>query len=472
MRKKNVHSYYALIALFIFCSILNTARAQVTFVIDSLPEYTPPEDILYIAGDFQGWNPGDPAFALEKNNEDKWFIELDSMPSGTTIKFKFTRGDWGKVEKGINGEEIQDREFVFGNGETVSITIYNWADYGGGGSTAAENVTLMDEAFYMPQLDRSRRIWVYLPPDYEESTINYPVLYMHDGQNLFDSYTSFAGEWEVDETLNELAGQGYHVPIVVGIDNGGAERVNEYTPWENIMYGGGDGSLYLDFVVETLKPHIDQNYRTLPERESTGIWGSSLGGLISHYGALKYQVVFSKAGIFSPSYWFSDSVWLFTNEIGRQHEMRLYQLAGTLEGETMVVTTLSMHDYLTELGFDENELSTTIVEDGAHNEQFWREEFESAYLWLFHSFANSITNQRVKQEINFSPNPAENYIILPNQIGNNIDYLKICDTRGFPVLETSSVNNSQIDIALLESGFYVVQIVADNKTYSGKFIKK
>ena len=122
---------------------------------------------------------------------------------------------------------------------------------------------------------------------------------MHDGQNLFDNQTSFAGEWKVDEALNNLATQGKKVPIVIGIENGGNYRIGEYTPWVNPDYGGGDSEKYRQFIVETLKPDVDQIYRSLPGRENSGIMGSSLGGLISHFGSLRYQSVFGKAGILS-----------------------------------------------------------------------------------------------------------------------------------------------------------------------------
>ena len=134
---------------------------------------------------------------------------------------------------------------------------------------------------------------------------------MHDSQNLFDNYYSFAGEWGIDETLNSLFNAGDYGCIVVGVDNGGVERINEYSPWVNASYGGGDGDKYARFIVETLKPYIDQNYRTSPEREKTGIMGSSMGGLISFYIGLKYQEVFSKIGIFSPSFWFSKECYSF-----------------------------------------------------------------------------------------------------------------------------------------------------------------
>ena len=149
-------------------------------------------------------------------------------------------------------------------------------------STASKNVSIIEKEFIIPELNNiSHKIWVYLPPNYDQSSKKYPVIYMHDGQNLFDNATSYIGEWEVDETLNELfnkTGKGF---IVVGIENGGEERINEYTPWKNEKYGGGKGEIYIDFLVNTLKPYIDVTYRTKPQQKHTGLIGSSLGGLIS-----------------------------------------------------------------------------------------------------------------------------------------------------------------------------------------------
>ncbi len=218
-----------------------TSEGQVTFIIQSLPSYTPPEAFIYIAGNFNGWNPGDVNYRLSKNAEEMWFITLGQGNQGSSIQYKFTLGNWETVEKGPNGEEIDNRNFVYGNGDTVDIFIANWRQDGGGTSTAAENVSILSEDFEMPQLGRTRRIWLYLPPDYDTSVKSYPVLYMHDGQNLFDAATSFAGEWEVDETLNGFFGQGYQVPIVVGIDHGDEYRIPEYTPWPHPSYGGGEG---------------------------------------------------------------------------------------------------------------------------------------------------------------------------------------------------------------------------------------
>ena len=151
------------------------------------------------------------------------------------------------------------------------------------------------EKFPVPQFDSIRRIWIYLPPNYDESQECYPGLYMHDGQNLFDQLTSYSGEWQIDKSLDQLfAQQQTRGAIVVGIDNGGESRFEEYIP----KY---QGDKYLNFVVHTLKPFIDKNFRTLPDRDNTGTAGSSLGGLISLYMGLKRSDIFSKIAAFSPA---------------------------------------------------------------------------------------------------------------------------------------------------------------------------
>lgn len=462
-----------IIILVLVAFFSTSLTSQVAFIISTLPDYTPDEDLIYLAGDLNGWDPGNPDFVLVKNSEDKWEIILPQEPLGTAIQFKFTRGDWGTVEKGAQGEEIANREFVYGNGDTIYVDILNWADNGGGGSsTAAENVSIMDDNFYMPQLYRNRRIWIYLPPAYDIDSKNYPVLYMHDGQNLFDNFTSYAGEWEIDETLNELYDEGYQVPIVVGIDNGGAERINEYTPWVNLQYGGGQGSEYMEFLVNTLKPHIDENYRTLSDRENTGIMGSSLGGLISQYGALVYQDIYSKSGIFSPAYWISDSVWAFTNETGKQQPMKFYQLIGTLEGSEYVVGMWQMDSVLHQLGFGEDELFSMEDPAGNHNEVFWRDNFRVAYLWMFGDFANSIGEIVNQNEVIISPNPVTD--MLNFELPHNITYdsLKIIDTNGKILISKGSSSENSMIVSELNSGTYILVITTNNKNYSGKFVKK
>jgi len=314
--------------------------------------------------------------------------------------------------------------------------------------------------------------WVYLPPDYEQNSKNYPVLYMHDGQNLFDATTSYAGEWEVDETLNSLAEQGYEVPIVVGIDNGGTERIAEYTPWVNPSYDSGLGSEYINFIIETLKPYIDYNYRTLSDQNNTGIMGSSLGGLISQYGAIKNQDIFGKAGLFSPSYWFSDSIWAFTNEYGKQNSMRIYQMIGQLEGSQAVANMLQMEDVLKENGFTTDEVISKVIPNGEHNEALWREQFEEAYLWLFVSYANNINEKQQFKPLLITPNPVGDFLICRNLDGKQIKNISIFDSSGKKINGLSKEGPFPINVASLSTGFYIVKVKTDKEMYVGRFVKR
>lgn len=444
--------------------------AQVTFIIDELPASTPAEDQIYIAGTFNGWNPGDPESVLTLNTNEQWEITLSADTQGVTIEFKFTRGDWGTVEKGASGEEIVNRLFTYGNGDTVWVSVLNWADIPGG-STAAENVMVIDDAFYMPQLDKFRRILMYFPPDYQENVDkDYPVLYMHDGQNVFDVYTSFFGEWEVDETLNELFQEGLAVPIVVAIDHGGVDRIDELTPWVNSTYGGGQAEAYMDFIVETLKPHIDSNYRTLTDPLNTGLMGSSLGGLCSFYGVTAHQDVFGKAGVFSPSYWFSDTVWTFLQNTPITQPIRYYQMTGELEGTGMVSMTNLMNDALIEAGVDEENVSTHIISGGQHNEALWSSQFESAYLWLFADYISNVDENTNTNPVSVFPNPTNGYVYIESN--ESILSFTVFDLMGMKVLEGQSPGFQKLDLSALESGVYILRMETKNDVISVKLRKQ
>ncbi|MBL7775051.1 MAG: alpha/beta hydrolase, partial [Saprospiraceae bacterium] len=245
--------------------------AQLTVRITGIPANTPAMDRLYLAGNFNNWNAGDSSYRFQAFADGQFEITIKPAPG--QLEFKITRGSWATVEGNAQGKFLPNRILQYdGAPQTQQIQVAGWEDRSaGGGGTAAPNVFELDDDFYMPQLQRRRRVWVYLPPDYATARKRYPVLYMHDGQNLFDNNTSSFGEWQVDEALNRLFNQGDYGCIVVGIDNGGAKRLDEYSPWKNPEYGGGEGKAYLDFIVRTLKPHIDSVYRTLPGCESTGI---------------------------------------------------------------------------------------------------------------------------------------------------------------------------------------------------------
>ncbi len=250
-------------------------------------------------------------------------------------------------------------------------------------STATDNVEVLSQEFVMPRLDRLRKIRVYLPPNYSSSEKSFPVLYMHDGQNLFDDKTSYVGEWGVDEALNQLHNQNKLSLIVVGVDNGQAQRMNELSPWQNNKYGVAEGEQYMQFIVERVKPYIDSHYRTLADQQNTAIMGSSMGGLISHYAILKYPNTFSKAGIFSPSFWYSEQVYKFTEQNAPDEKARLFYLMGGNEGSDSVANMEKMVHQIKRQGHSADRVYSDVVAGGEHNEQFWRANFERAVLWLF-----------------------------------------------------------------------------------------
>ena len=252
------------------------AGSAVTFRV-AVPAATPPGDTVFIAGDFQGWNPGSLPHALAREPDGRWSITLDLVAS-SPIQFKFTRGSWARVEKGPNGEEIANRTLMPQAGATYEFTVARWADLG--------TITGHVESFTFPAFLSGRRVWVYLPPGYDMSSARYPVLYMHDGQNLFDVRTSFAGEWQVDEACeSRIAGGALRPLIVVGIENG-PNRIAEYTPWPDQAYGGGGADAYLAAIRDVLIPEVDRRYRTLSGPNFRWMAGSSLGGLVSLYAGL------------------------------------------------------------------------------------------------------------------------------------------------------------------------------------------
>ncbi|QDP01713.1 alpha/beta hydrolase [Thalassotalea sp. PS06] len=251
-------------------------------------------------------------------------------------------------------------------------------------AAAHANVVIEQNAVILPSLDRSRTLRVYLPPSYHHSAKRYQVLYMHDAQNLFADDTSYAGEWGIDETLDNLAKTRGLEIIVVGIDNHPEYRINEYSPWTHEKYGNGEGEKFVADLVSTVKPYIDRHYRTNSDKASTAIIGSSLGAFISHYAMLTYPDTFSRAGLFSPSYWYSDKVWTYTQKhAAKVNNSQIYLLVGGQEGESMVPNVEKMAALLRTSLPDSSKVHAKVVKAGQHNEGFWRSEFAEAIIWLY-----------------------------------------------------------------------------------------
>jgi predicted alpha/beta superfamily hydrolase len=250
-------------------------------------------------------------------------------------------------------------------------------------STAGPGVSLWPALLQIPKLNRERQVRIYLPPGYATSHKRYPVLYMHDAQNIFDDATSYVGEWHVDETLDQLAKEGKLEVIVVGIDHGNDKRLNELNPWANARFGAGEGREYMDFIVKVVKPLVDKTYRTLPDRAHTAIMGSSMGGLISHYAITEYPQVFSKAGVFSPAYWTAPASYGYIAAKPLPKDARVFMLMGGEEGDSMVPDVKVMADVMRKTGLPADHFTLKIVPGEHHNEKFWSTQFGEAVQWLF-----------------------------------------------------------------------------------------
>jgi predicted alpha/beta superfamily hydrolase len=244
------------------------------------------------------------------------------------------------------------------------------------------------EGFHSEHLEHDRTVLVYLPPGYDAAGVRrYPVLYLHDGQNVFDRATSVGEEWRVDETAQALIEGGTIEPlIIVGIYNTGEHRIDEYAPTARPEKGGGgQADRYGRMLVEELKPFVDREYRTLPSAASTGIGGSSLGGLLTVHLGLRYPTVFSRLAVLSPSVWWDDRVIL--REVAAlpgKLPFRIWLDVGTAEGPEVTADARALRDALLAKGWKEGEdLAYLEAEGGEHNERSWAARVEPALRHLF-----------------------------------------------------------------------------------------
>ena len=365
---------------FLCFSYLVEAQFTVRFVITSVASKQ--QDDIYVAGNFNGWNPKDEKLKAKVFGGSRKSIVINDLSAGT-YAFKFTRGGFEKVETTNDGRDITDRIIEVNADMSLDVTIAGWKDdypdkpkrY-----TASPQVKIIDTAFNIPQLNRKRRVWVYLPKNYASSNKTYPVIYLNDGQNLFNEQTAPYGEWGIDECLDSLQNQMGKESIVVGIDNGLGKRMTEYNPYDNVQFGKGEGKAYVDFLANTLKPFIDSKYRTKKSVDFTLVGGSSMGADISLYACFAYPNVFGAALLFSPAFWVTPGLFEAAEKFITTHQPKLYFYAGGKESTTMVSDMEKMIGILEKK--NSIQIRKVVNPLGQHNEASWRAEFPDAYRWL------------------------------------------------------------------------------------------
>ena len=340
---------------------------------------------IFITGNFNKWNPRDSKFELEKLDDSNYYIQIPDEQLSDEIKFKFTKGGWENVEID-RYDNITPNRKIRKEDKKVQVNIEKWRlNWGPFKKEFFPTVELVDEAFYIPQLDKTRKVWALLPYDYHKSEKTYPVLYLQDAQNLFNEGSAY-GNWEIDKKLALLAEYGRGELIVIAVEHGNDDRIKEYIFDNDAVTKDAEGKKYLRFITDTLKPCIDKNYRTKKDRENTGIGGSSLGGLISIYGGFLYPEVYSKLLIFSPSLWVEPENDFPMISFSNPYKIKVYLYGGKQEGSRMVGRIRLFEKSLKRLNaqklFD-FEVKTNINEQGTHQEFYWSQEFPRAVEWLF-----------------------------------------------------------------------------------------
>jgi predicted alpha/beta superfamily hydrolase len=343
---------------------------------------------IYLVGNFNNWTVDDSRFKLQRMASGKYTFTFPAdvqLQQHTT--YKYVRGGWENQELDSFGNKTQNRVLDNPHG-TVYDFVPLWSNYGLDFNPAfLPKIKVINEAFDMPQLKKKRRVSILLPHDYDkQSQKRYPVIYLQDGQNLFDPHSPF-GNWAIDQKLAVLAEKGMGNVIVVAVDHGGPERINEFLPVKHNRLGTADGKKYVRFMAETLKPFIDSHFRTLSDRNNTAIGGSSLAGLITLYAGLMYPQFFGKLMVFSPSLWVTRNVPFDTIQFFQPVPTKIYIYAGGKEGTSMVPNVKNFRDSLKNQGFDSSaiHIKLSIDPNGEHSESRWGQEFPRAVEWLFAS---------------------------------------------------------------------------------------
>lgn len=364
-------------ALIIFVTFQSIFSQNTTLTIRVNAQNVNENEIVFISGNspqFGNWQPNVVSFdKISKNNWQKTF----EFPNKQSLEFKFTKGNWNTEALDSNGNIGKNNMLNLTKDTLLEFTISQWKD-----SLISYNATsgqITGQVEYLKNMDFEgilpRDVIIWLPPSYNINlNKRYPVFYLHDGQNLFDPKTSSFGiDWAADETADSLISQNkIHEIIIVGIYNT-TERSLDYAPGEK-------GTNYMNFIVNKLKPLIDNNYRTLPDRENTAVGGSSMGGLISFMLGWEHDDIFSKVAAFSPAFVFGNLNYVnfVTKTINQKRDVIFYIDNGGKGLEEVLQPGI---DKMLEILYDNN---YNLNENLYYIKDYKAEHFESAWANRFH----------------------------------------------------------------------------------------
>ena len=370
------------VAVLLACS--TSARAAVHFEV-RVPAGLPAGDAVHVCGDHAAlgaWNGS--GVTLEKSADGLWRARV-ALPAGTAFEFKCTRGTWETVEKDAAGGEIANRRGVASAGDdTVRVTVAAWRSGAEAAVARTHTITgtLVRHERFPSKFVATRDLLVWLPPGYErDHERRYGVVYLHDGQNVFDGATSFlpGKEWRADEAADGLI-RAHRIPpvILVAIPNTSA-RVDEYTAEPGGPRGGGRSADYFRFLVEEVLPFVNARYRTLTDPAHTAVLGSSLGGLVSLDLGLAHPERFGRIGCVSPAAWWADSAIVGRTRRAPKLPLRIWMDIGTAEGSLRpdgtreaVTDARALRDALLVAGWREGvDLHYEEFEGAPHNEDAW-----------------------------------------------------------------------------------------------------
>jgi len=375
---------------------LHAEPVKVRFEVEA-PASTPEGATLWLSGNVAvlgAWSGR--GVALTSDGARRFAASVPLEP-GTKLEFKVTRGGWDTVEKGPGGEEIPNRAWTVSGADTIRVRVGAWRDQTGGPRVPPRHTLtgdIREHPDFASAFVKARTIRVWLPPGYAaDTTRRYPVLYFHDGNNVFDAATSFIGvEWGVDEAADRLVRSGRVPPfIVVAVDNT-PDRMSEYTPVADPRHGGGGAAAYARFLLEELKPWIDRNYRTRTDAAATGAVGSSLGGIVSLWLGLEFPGTFGLIGVVSPAAWWADGDLARRVTAAPDAGLRIWLDVGTREGaeaagqERWVRDARALNAALLARGYREGiDLHYEEVEGAGHSETAWAARVDRILEFLLDS---------------------------------------------------------------------------------------